>query len=29
MVTTNGGPEADVAAGQQPQLNVLVQYVEL
>ena len=28
MVTTNGGPEADVTAGQQPQLNVLVQYVK-
>jgi preprotein translocase subunit SecB len=28
MVTTNGGPQADIAAGQQPQLNVLVQYVK-
>jgi len=28
MVTTNGGPEADVAAGQLPQLNVLAQYVK-
>jgi preprotein translocase subunit SecB len=28
MVTTNGGPEADPAAGPQPQLNVLAQYVK-
>lgn len=28
MATTNGGPEADAAAGAQPQLNVLAQYVK-
>jgi preprotein translocase subunit SecB len=28
MATTNGGPEADAAAGVQPQLNVLAQYVK-
>jgi len=28
MATTNGGPEADAAAGPQPQLNVLAQYVK-
>jgi len=28
MVTTNGGPEADLTAEAQPQLNVLAQYVK-
>jgi preprotein translocase subunit SecB len=28
MTITNGGPEADAAAGVQPQLNVLAQYVK-
>jgi preprotein translocase subunit SecB len=28
MATTNGGPEANPAAGAQPQLNVLAQYVK-